>query len=254
MANRGRIMDNIFFPVARCAALFAIVTIVVIGTFVYRQRVANRRQKELFAWAMSKGLSFTRRSCYGLDDLYPQFTCLRQSSVSDIYGYNVIEGKWNGRSLIAFDYHCSPGVDKDDHKNDFSVVIIKSGVLLKPLLIRPANVFDIVKELAGFSDIEFESAQFNRCFRVKSPDKRWAYDVIHPRMMEFLMAAPKFTIQFDLTRIMACRNQTPDHSGDLFSVQDFEAAIGVVEGMLERFPCYVITQQKEDLNSKNKGV
>ena len=199
-------------------------------------------------------LSFTRQRYYGIEDRYPQFTCLFRRPGSDFYAYNIVEGMWNGRSLIAFDYHCELDLDKDEHKNDFSAVIINSRILLKPLLIRPAIRFDKVIELAGLSDIEFESVEFSRHFHVQSSDKRWAYDVIHPRMMEYLLAAPKFTIQFDLTSIIACGHHKPDYSSTRFSIADFEAAIGVIEGMLERLPSYLITQQKEDSYSKNKGA
>ncbi|WP_433158606.1 hypothetical protein [Kribbella sp. CA-247076] len=43
----------------------------------------------------------------------------------------------------------------------------------------------------GFSrGISFESAAFNDQFAVTAQDTKWAYDVIHPRQMEYLMANP----------------------------------------------------------------
>ena len=98
-------------------------------------------------------------------------------------------------------------------------------------------MLDKITEFAGFNDIDFESAEFSRKFYVKSPDKRWAYDVIHPRMMEFLLASPVFTLQFDLTQIMISRSST-------FSANDYESAVGVVEGMIERLPEYLVKQQQ----------
>ncbi len=41
----------------------------------------------------------------------------------------------------------------------------------------------------GFSDIDFESAEFSQKFYVQSRDKRFAYDLLHPNMLEFLLAA-----------------------------------------------------------------
>lgn len=45
--------------------------------------------------------------------------------------------------------------------------------------------------------ITFESSAFNRMFKVRGDDPRFCHDVIHPRMMEFLMArgAPAFDIE-----------------------------------------------------------
>ena len=93
--------------------------------------------------------------------------------------------------------------------------------------------------MAGFfgkEDINFESAEFNRLFFVSSADRRWAYDVLHARTMEFLMASPRFAIQFSSDCVMAWRNST-------FNPDDFGAAADVISGILERLPEYVIQQQ-----------
>ncbi len=65
------------------------------------------------------------------------------------------------------------------------------------LLIRREGMFDKLAGMIGFDDIDFESAEFSRRFHVKSPDRRFAYDVITPTMMEFLLAgnAPAVDIE-----------------------------------------------------------
>ena len=55
------------------------------------------------------------------------------------------------------------------------------------LVIRPENFFDKLAAMVGFDDIDFESVEFSRRFLVSSDNKRFAYDLIDPRMMEFLM-------------------------------------------------------------------
>ena len=37
------------------------------------------------------------------------------------------------------------------------------------------------------TDIELESEDFNRAFTVNADDRRFAFDVLHPRMMELLL-------------------------------------------------------------------
>ena len=56
------------------------------------------------------------------------------------------------------------------------------------LLIRGEGLFDKLRGALGFDDIDFESEEFSRRFYVVSTDKKFAYDVVHPRMMEWLMA------------------------------------------------------------------
>ena len=46
----------------------------------------------------------------------------------------------------------------------------------------------------------FESAEFSRRFHVSSPDKRFAYDVIDPRMMEFLLRGDPPTVDIENRR------------------------------------------------------
>jgi len=58
---------------------------------------------------------------------------------------------------------------------------------LPDLLIRPEGMSDKLAGAFGFDDIDFESAEFSRRFYVRSSDKRFSYDVVHPRMMEFLL-------------------------------------------------------------------
>jgi hypothetical protein len=214
---------------------FVVVALVILAVIIFGWYAANQRRKELLAWAHSKGLQFSTERYYGFDDRYPAFNCLQQGS--DRYAYNVITGQLADREFLGFDYHYTTGSGKNRQDHHFSAIILQSPILLKPLLIRPENFLDKITEFAGFNDIDFESAEFSRKFYVKSPDKRWAYDVIHPRMMEFLLAAPVFTLQFDLTYIMASRSTT-------FSVTDYESAVTVIEGMLERLPEYLVKQQQ----------
>ncbi|WP_094404782.1 hypothetical protein [Enemella evansiae] len=62
--------------------------------------------------------------------------------------------------------------------------------------------------------ITFESAAFNRRFKVRGDDPRFCHDVIHPRMMEFLMArgAPAFDIDGGVYRTdFAYSHEAIDH-------------------------------------------
>jgi hypothetical protein len=64
------------------------------------------------------------------------------------------------------------------------------------LRMRTENVLDKVAGALGFDDIDFESEEFSRRFHVTSSDKKFAYDLIDPRMMEFLL--PRLTTALEL--------------------------------------------------------
>jgi len=194
-----------------------------------------KRRKEIAAWASNAGLSFSAGSDRSFDNRYPDFGCLRRGHSRA--ALNVASGTWHGRALEAFDYRYVTGHGKNRTTHHFSAIVLRSNVPLKPLRIRSENVLDKLTEFFGADDIDFESDQFSREFHVKSPDKKWAYDVLHQRAMEFLLASPRFAVEFDERHVIAWRNRR-------FKTPEFATAIGVVEGLLDRLPEYVLREQR----------
>lgn len=194
------------------------------------------RRKKMAAYAASQGWQFNPDRDKGMSDRYPAFKCLRRGHSR--YAYNIMHGSRDGRDVTAFDYHYVTGHGKNRRVHNLSALVIRSPHALKPLYIRPENVFDKVSDFFGMDDIDFESAEFSRKFFVKAPEKRWAYDVVHQRMMAFLLDAPSFHIQFDASDVMAWRSRR-------FSEQDFDDAFALIQGILERLPGYVKKQLRE---------
>ena len=191
------------------------------------------RRKKMAAYAESQGWHFTPDKDKGMSDRYPSFKCLRRGHSR--WAYNIMRGDRDGRDVTAFDYHYVTGHGKNRQVHNFSALVLQSPLTLKPLYIRPENVFDKVSDFFGKDDIDFESAEFSRKFFVKAPEKRWAYHVIHQQMMEYLLEAPSFHIQFDSRDVMVWRNRR-------FREQDFDEAFTLIQGMLERLPEYVKKQ------------
>ncbi len=223
--------------------IFVLFFILVIGLAIVGFLQAAKRRKELEAWANQNGYRFQPDSDYSMDNRYSDFSCLRNGS--NRYGYNFIHGTRKNRDFSAFDYHYetystdSKGRRKT-HNHYFSAIIVRTDLPLKPLFIRPEGFFDRITEFLGFDDIDFESSEFSKSFYVKSPDKKWAYDVIHQETMEFLLAAPHFTLEFSGHDIIIYRSQT-------FRISEFEDALGVVEGIVDRFPEYLLRELKGEL-------
>lgn len=188
------------------------------------------RRKELAAYASANRLRFSPGKDGSFDDRFPEFRCLGRGRSR--FARNIISGRIDGLEIQAFDYQYTTGGGKNRKTHRFSALIAGSPVSLKPLLIRRENFFDKIGEFFGVDDIDFESAEFSKKFFVKSPDRRWAFDVIHPQMMEYLLEAPRFSIQFDTADIIVWRNSR-------FKVEDFDRARGLVRGMLDRLPDYL---------------
>jgi hypothetical protein len=215
--------------------VIVVVLVAVVVLIIYSICASGKRRKELAGWAMSKGLAFCPGNDRSFDSKYPNVNCLQKGDSR--YAYNIMTGTLTSREFLGCDYHYATGSGKSRTQHHFSLVIIKSPILLEPLFIRPENFFDKLTEFAGFNDIDFESAEFSKKFYVKSPDKKWAYDIIHPRMMEFLLASPMFSMQFDSLSVIVYRNTR-------FSPAEFEDAANLVNGIFERIPDYVIQNKK----------
>jgi hypothetical protein len=221
--------------------LFAVVIVL---AFLVSRHFDAKRRKTILDWARSHRLTFSEAKDHRFCNRYPEYLFLQQGE--NYYAHNTLTGLWNGRPFLGFDYHYethshnSKGGRQTQH-HFFSAVVIPSDIILNPLTLRPEGVFDKITEFFGYDDIDFESAEFSRRFYVTSTDKRWAYDVIHPRMMEFLLAAPRFNIQFGFKSVIAYKNSR-------FSTEDYAAAADLISGILDRFPVYLIQQQKEGLS------
>lgn len=229
---------NSVFPVL----LIVIFIAVIAGAAIYSALAASKRRQELQRWAASRGLDFDSEEDASFESRFPEFSCLRDGD-GGRYAYNVMEGEWAGTPLRAFDYHYethstdSKG-NRQTHHHRFSAAMIRCPWPLKPLMIRPEGLLDKVAAFFGHEDINFESAEFSRRFCVKSPDKRWAYDVIHARTMEFLLTQPRYHVQFAGPWAVVWDTAT-------FTPQEFESAIGVVTGIVDRFPDYLKEQLQQ---------
>src|SRR4030042_2119802 len=168
--------------------VFVGIAIVIAGVIIAGIYASAKRSKELAEWASKRQLDFVATKDSHLDSMYPNFKCLNTGDSR--YAHNIITGVLVGRVFLGCDYHYATGSGKNRQHYNFSLVIVKSPLLLKQLLIRPENFLDKLAEFAGFDDIDFESADFNKKFYVKAPNKKWAYDIISPNMMAFLMQSP----------------------------------------------------------------
>jgi hypothetical protein len=216
--------------------IIAAVFFVILGSMLEAER-----RKKLGEWAAQHGLTFDAGKDRSLDERFREFDCLRQGD--DRYGYNFLSGQWDKRDFLGFDYHYathirdSKGRRRTIHHH-FSAVIVGSAVPLKELLIRPESVLDKLAAFVGWDDIDFESAEFSRKYFVKSPDRRWAYDVLHTRAMQLLLDCPQYCIEFGPRGAIAWRDSA-------FSTEEFASAADLIDGLLDMLPEYLVQQMGE---------
>lgn len=221
--------------------IFVVFAALIISGAIYAYYQNRKRVEALRALAARRGWTFESGRDNSFETRYPGVECLRQGSRR--YANNVLRGVSGDFRFCGFDYHYetystdSKG-NTTTHHHNFSAVVLETNLPLKPLLIRAESFFDKVGEFFGVDDIDFESHEFSKKFYVKAEDRRWAFDVIHQSTMEFLLAAPRFTIQFAGPRVIAYRDDT-------FDPDEVEQAEQVVRGILDRLPNYLHREWKE---------
>jgi hypothetical protein len=227
-------------PIVIVLVIVAAVAATVV-TAVWIQRLKDKRRKELAEWAQANGLKFLPDNDYSIGFRYQLFRCLQRGD--NRYGYNIMVGTASQRVTCGFDYHYEthPADGKDlrqIHHHRFSAIVVDAGLPLKPLFIRPQGLFDKVTDFVRLDDIDFESAEFSRKFFVKSSDRRWAYDVLHQKTIELMLACPRFHIDFQGTQVVAFSGR-----GE-FSLGEFGSALKLVTGILDNLPESVVRELK----------
>jgi len=190
---------ELFFPLIIIAFIFVFIAVAVMG-----HRQAKARRAMLAAWAAEKGLHFDESRRRDMDDQYPGFDLFRLGS--NRYAENFMTGTWATFPVNIFEYHyqvtTSSGKQTHTHHHHFTVVILQPPFPLKPLSIRAEGFWDKITSAFGWDDIDFESAEFSRRFHVSAPDRRWAFDVLTPRNMEFIMEREKTALHMNERQLM----------------------------------------------------
>ncbi len=167
--------------------LFAVVAVV--GTLVAR-RLAQQRREAMARLARELGWRFRPADDGSISDAYPKLGLFDHGRQR--YAYNTLNGAIDvsGRSyeIQMGDYRYTEGSGKNQHTHRVSYLVATVPFPFVPdLNVHREGLFDKLVQAIGFADIDFESAEFSAKYSVKSPNRRFAYALIHPRMMEFFL-------------------------------------------------------------------
>jgi hypothetical protein len=153
----------------------------------------KKRREELAVLAAEWGWRFDPARDRRHDREYSCFEVFRRghsrAAYNTLTGTFAVDGRQYEAKAGDFTYKIttSSGKSSSTTTYQFSYIIIHLPWRTPNLLIRREGLLDRLAGIFGFADINFESETFSRRFHVRSPDKRFAYDVIDPRMMEFML-------------------------------------------------------------------
>lgn len=176
--------------VAGILLLMASVALVVaglVGVFV----LDRKRRERLMQFALLRGWEYAAED----PSLVDRFTGEPFGKGDKRRARNVLTGQESGRTFTAFDYtYETSSSDSNGRRRTtthrFGICAVPLPVPLETVEVVPADVFTRMAGAVGLvSDIEMESEDFNRRFRVRAANRKLACDVLTPRTMEYLLFA-----------------------------------------------------------------
>jgi len=157
-----------------------------IGWFSY---VAKQKRRQAFAlMATQLGLEYSPQDPYGtVSEPFPLFDKGDGRGVE-----NVLSGTWQDLDVRLFDYwYYDRSTDSKGNTSKtyyrFDCVIVPVEAACPQLTITHENLGTRLANALTFHDIRFESEEFNRAYYVRSPDKKFANDLVDARIMDWLM-------------------------------------------------------------------
>jgi hypothetical protein len=171
------------------AALLGIVVAVI--AVVWAIRYQRHQISQNTEWANARGWFYTR-SDRALARRWqrPPFDN-RSGTASDIF-----TGPYRGYRCGAFTFSYTESSGKSSYTVYWAIYTVYLAWRLPRLDLKPEAGGEWIERLFGQQDIQFESADFNAAWDVRCDDIRFAYGVVHPQLIEYLMAPGRASFNF----------------------------------------------------------
>jgi len=189
--------------------MFVMVFFLVIGLGIWGWIAEKKRREALTALAYSLGLSFSPEKDY---QLAKELSFLDKTRAgSNRYCLNVMRGQFQSYDILAFDYHYETDHTDSDGNTSITHHYLSFMTLQLPrtfpeLTVAPESFLSKIAQAVGYDDIDFESAKFSRKYVVRSKDRKFAYDFLHPRAIEFILQHPVHHLEIEHDRLAIAKS------------------------------------------------
>ena len=188
------------------ALWIVLVVAVVAAGFALSFYLKKKRREEIGAFATKHGLQYSAQDPFHLVG-WP----FRLFSRGDGRGVeNVVWGQWEGKHPVtAFDYwYYTESTDSKGHTSRnyhrFSRAMLEVPAAFPHLEVAREHLFSRLADHMGFEDIELESPEFNRRYTVRATERRFAYELLDARMIEWLVTSdPGYAFEVVGNRVLA---------------------------------------------------
>lgn len=169
-------------------------------------------------------MAFSAKDPFGL--LQTPFALIRRSRRTFREVDNVLWGRWRDLEVRVSDYAYQESAE--DWRR-FTGVMAAVAEGWPALVIEPGHLPTSPASLVGLRRTEFESERFNRTFKVRCADARFANAFVDARMMEWLLELPDgWGFEVSAPWILGYREQAKP--------REIESVLATLESFLERIP------------------
>jgi len=186
----------------------AIAFLVVVAIVAIALRIWEKRRREALGRKAKKlGLRFNPDPDY---DLAARLEFLnRLGEGVNRYAFNIMQGVYREHPVRYFDYHYA--IESTDGKGRtrrtsyyLSVYVLHHPTNFPEVEIYPQKFYHRIGQALGMESINFESVAFNKAFVVRSANRRFAYDLCHPRMLALLLKHKDINLELEGHCIACC--------------------------------------------------
>jgi hypothetical protein len=210
--------------------VFAGVVALVAGIFYLRYYLKRKRRQDLARISGAFGLAFSAADPFGL--LALPFALFDRGDGRGCE--NVLAGTWHGMDVKELDYwYYEENSDSGSNRFSrnyyrFNCVVTEIPAACPHLTIAHETVFTRLGGYLGLQDIELESEQFNREYRVACDDPKFASDILDARMMQWMIEAKGWSLEVSDRYVLCyCKRLRPP---------EVPALIHTLQGFRERIP------------------
>ena len=195
---------------------FLIFIVVLGGVVVFRVAAYYRKQQrreDVHTLAIKHGWEYSADDPFGL--LLHDFELFRNGDGRGVE--NVLWGEWKGIPFKECDYwYYTESSDKDGTRQKtyrrFSAAVVELDVDVPPVTVKPETFLTRLADHMGMQDINFESDEFNRRFQVSGLERKFAFDLIDARMMQWLLACdPRFALEIRKRHVLVYSSPLKPH-------------------------------------------
>lgn len=215
-----------------------VVVVALVGGLLYLSYLQNKKRREAIAnWAATRGWTYTPRD----DSWVGRWSGTPFDQGHSRKAQNVLTGTFAERRVVVFDYEyrvTQHGADNHSSETTYrySVYAMALPCPLPRVSVGPEGLFSKVARAVGVHDIELESEEFNRAFRVAAADRKLAYDLLPARNMELLLTQPKINFRTEGDTLLCFDNRRLD-------LALVEARLGLLKDFVDNVPSFVWTQR-----------